>query len=326
MLKSIGIWWIWICVGILTSISTQAQLTYQQVTVGWADQFGLKSLLAIPIYLQNPQYDGGKSILSLEQGMRKGAIQVSERGGMDFENIRWLRVRNTSQQPVLMLSGEVLKGGRQDRMVAKDTLIMPSDKDQYIPVVCIEEGRWSKKEVPFTYQGFANAHLRLMIAHREKQTKIWNEIGFQVDRTKTRSRTKSYLAIRKQKENAHAIKEYLDYFENKMDRLASNTNGIVFLSSNKILGVELFVSPEMMREYQKSFLMSYIETAVIYGGSPKISKDTVELYLKNMLKDETWQSYFINSNLGRAFKIDQAPIYLTGYQYEATKPEDKPKK
>lgn len=320
MLKYLGIWISFLLLG----LSSQAQLTYHQVTVGWGDQFGINHLMAIPIYLQNPSMIWNKEVLTLREGMESGKLHVSERGGMDIENIRWLRVKNNSDQPILMLSGEVLKGGRQDRMVMKDTLIMPSEKDQYIPVVCIEEGRWSKKELPFSYQGFANANLRLMAANRVKQVNIWSEIEFQVDRTNTKSKTKSYLAIRKQKENAIAIQEYYQYFEKKMNLLASNTNGIIFLSANKILGVELFVSHDLMKKYQKSFLMSYIETAVVHGGSIKISKDTVELYLKNMLKDEEWQASFFNVNLGKSFNIDSKPIYISGYQYEATKPEKQP--
>lgn len=324
MLKCIVFWWSLFTAVAGAALPARAQLTSTELTVGWADQFGLNHLMAIPIYLQNPAFHWNKTILSLREGMQKGSVKVTERGGMDFENIRWIRVSNNSDQPVLLLSGEILKGGRQDRMIAMDTLLMPSEKDQYVPVVCLEEGRWSKKELPFSYQGMANTELRLMLAKRAKQAKIWNEISFQIDRTKTKSKTRAYTAIRKQKENAVAIQQYMQYFEKRMDKLASNTNGLIFLSANKILGVELFASAELMREYQESFLISYIESAVIHGGKVRISKDTVELYLKNMLRDEQWQSYFLNSNLGRSYKIESKPIYMTGYQYEAMKPEEKP--
>ncbi len=305
---------------------TQAQLTYEEVTVGWNDAFGLRHLMAIPIYLQNPSTVITTPYINLAKGMKNGSVKVSERGSMDFENIRWLRVNNNSKQPLLLLGGEVLKGGRQDRMIAMDTVLMPSEKDQYVPVLCLEEGRWSKQEKPFTYEGFANNTLRELVWRKAKQTTVWTAVGNEIDRTGTKTKTKAYTAIRKQKEYQLVIQQYMQYFDQKLQSLASNTSGIIFLSGNKILGVELYGSEQLFQQQREVFLYGYVETAILRGSDIKISRDTLELYMKNMLRDEQWQHYFIQSRLGRAFQHNEQMVYLTGYQYEAVPPARKPEK
>jgi hypothetical protein len=60
-------------------------------------------------------------------------------------------------------AGEIIFGGRQDRMIIRDTILNPSEKDQYVPVMCVEEGRWSEKEKKFGYGNYANSDLRKVL-------------------------------------------------------------------------------------------------------------------------------------------------------------------
>jgi hypothetical protein len=53
-----------------------------------------------------------------------------------------LAVTNTTNEAQLILEGDILEGGRQDRMAGETTLVMPGES-VVIPVNCVEAGRWN---------------------------------------------------------------------------------------------------------------------------------------------------------------------------------------
>lgn len=130
---------------LLISQVVPAQLTYQTLQVDYDSAKTFKNLKIIPIRFKGP--GDGKlrpEVISLGKAIQQGLVVVSERGTASTENVHWLRINNNSNKAVFIGSGEVILGGRQDRMVSKDTVLMPSGSDQYIPVMCVEEGRWSE--------------------------------------------------------------------------------------------------------------------------------------------------------------------------------------
>jgi len=53
-------------------------------------------------------------------------VSVSERGSTYFENVHWLRINTHGDKSVYIAGGEIVAGGRQDRMVIRDTILRPS--------------------------------------------------------------------------------------------------------------------------------------------------------------------------------------------------------
>ena len=49
---------------------------------------------------------------------------------------------NNSKRPLILLAGEIVTGGKQDRVIGKDRII-PSESDPMdLGVFCVEPGRW----------------------------------------------------------------------------------------------------------------------------------------------------------------------------------------
>jgi hypothetical protein len=67
-------------------------------------------------------------------------VDVAERDGAP--RVEQLMVHNRGDRPVLLLAGEVLEGGMQHRALAATILLAPG-RPTVVPVVCVEEGRWS---------------------------------------------------------------------------------------------------------------------------------------------------------------------------------------
>ena len=105
-----------------------AQLTYQTLQVDYDSARTFKNLKIIPIRFKGPG-DGRirPEIISLSKALQQGSAVVSERGTASTENVHWLRINNNSDKGIFIGSGEVILGGRQDRMVTKDTVLMPTE-------------------------------------------------------------------------------------------------------------------------------------------------------------------------------------------------------
>ena len=104
-----------------------AQLTYENLKVDYDSAWTFKNLKIIPIRYKGPGAGGTamqpENIISFNQALKQNLITVQERGTTAIENVHWLSLYNNSDRNIYISSGEVLAGGRQDRMVSKDTII-----------------------------------------------------------------------------------------------------------------------------------------------------------------------------------------------------------
>ena len=57
-------------------------------------------------------------------------------------DVNHLLVLNRSKKPLYLMPGEIIVGGEQDRTIAQEYVIQPSDKPAVIEVFCVEQGRW----------------------------------------------------------------------------------------------------------------------------------------------------------------------------------------
>ena len=115
------------------------------------------NLTVFPV-VANKSYDTSEFI-TLDEGIRSGDVVVSEAGqarGLirrrpgrpdvmhpirDAEVNRLVLVNN-SKHPLLLLAGEIVTGGKQDRVIGKDRIV-PAESDPVdLSVFCVEPGRW----------------------------------------------------------------------------------------------------------------------------------------------------------------------------------------
>jgi len=291
-----------------------AQLTYQTLHVDYDSAWTYKNLKIIPI---RPKGYGGPAkvmpgVVSLSQGIAKGTVIVSERGSAATENVHWLRINNNGKESVFIGSGEIILGGRQDRMVAKDTILPPSAKDQYVPVMCVEEGRWSDKEKKLQYNNYADPALRKVLGQSNNQVLVWKEIYRQLNNSGTKSPTLAYLSHRNDKKFAPAQDEYLRYFNEKFKSTDSTITGFVCMSGDKVLGCDIYAGNNLFYGELQPLLHGYIEEAITVGSTPVIKDEKVKEYLNPVLESETTQEAYLKKN-GKMYKYREKVVHITGY-------------
>ena len=117
--------------------------------------------------------------LTLAEGYSQQIAQVFETGQVG----RLAVLNKSTDRPLFIQAGELLKGGLQDRTVAIHLVLDPGEKYDGLPTYCVERARWSKREAEdhtkFTpSQEFVSTKpLRKSVERREDQTAVWAAVS-----------------------------------------------------------------------------------------------------------------------------------------------------
>src|SRR5262249_31324927 len=86
---------------------------------------------------------------------------------------------NNSKRPLILLAGEIVTGGKQDRVIGKDRLV-PAESDPIdLGVFCVEPGRWTGTSEKFNAFAppMAQPGVRSKAMADKDQSKVWAEVG-----------------------------------------------------------------------------------------------------------------------------------------------------
>ena len=83
-------------------------------------------------------------------------------------------MENRGKAHVLLLAGEILVGGKQNRVLREDILLPPLSGPRPIGVYCVEQGRWNEGRRDFESKStFADPGLRRKVYDRvDQQTRV----------------------------------------------------------------------------------------------------------------------------------------------------------
>ena len=287
-------------------------ITYDDVYVDYDSAKEFKNLRIIPIRPKNGFGNNAPHVISLSQAMKQGLATISERGSASTENVHFLRINNNSDQTIFISSGEIVSGGRQDRIIAQDTLLAPTGHDQYISAMCVEELRWSDKEKKFSYQNFANPALRKILDESKNQVLIWREIGKQLEENKIPNKSASYLARVSDKRMIQLNDEYFNYFKESFKHSDSTIVGFVCMTGDKVIGSDIYASSDMFYNQLEPLLKGYCDQAVYMGKPLVITREKEKEYLDKLLADKASQEAFIKEN-GKIFRQHGQVIHINSY-------------
>jgi ARG and Rhodanese-Phosphatase-superfamily-associated Protein domain len=131
--------------------------------------------------------------LTLDEGIRSGEVVVTEVGNLHgamrrrpnqqstYQNaqVNQLVLVNNSQRPLILLAGEIVTGGKQDRVVAKDRIV-PAESDPVdLGVFCVEPHRWVANSSKFDTHAsvMAQPSVRKKAMAEKDQQQVWAEVN-----------------------------------------------------------------------------------------------------------------------------------------------------
>ncbi|HTR28160.1 MAG TPA: DUF6569 family protein [Puia sp.] len=299
-------------------LSASAQITYETVYVDYDSSWLFRNLKIIPIRHKGGggmPGSTGMDVVPLGEALSKGLVTVTERGTTSFENVHWLRFNTKSNKSVYIGGGEIITGGRQDRMIVRDTILNPSEKDQYVPVMCVEEGRWSEKEKKFGYGNYANSDLRKTLDSGKNQVLIWHEIDRQLQEGKFKNTTFAYESKWLDKKYVLQGEDYFKFFMDKFRRSDSTIVGFIALSGDKVIGSDVFDGTYLFYHQLEPLLRGYIDEALSGGAPVTVQETAVRRYADKLLKDEKTQEEFVKDN-GKIFRMSGHVFHINTFVKE----------
>jgi hypothetical protein len=187
------------------------------------------------------------AVATLEEARTHGSLHISER---DQAAVPELIVENRGKSHVLLLAGEILLGGKQNRVLMEDVLLPPMSGPRNIGVYCVEQGRWSGRSTDFGSGGsFAAPGLRSQVMEKADQGRIWAEVDRYVRRAEAASPTQSYQEIYEKPE----VKAHLEDVVKELGRRAvPGVLGAAVFVAETLAGLDLFFDPGLFaREWPK---------------------------------------------------------------------------
>ncbi len=94
----------------------------------------------LAVYFVHGTSAPGKVPLTLEEAMGKGFVKLRE-----TSNINQLEIENVGADEVFVQSGDIVKGGKQDRTLTVSLVLPPKSGSIPIASFCVEEGRWAAR-------------------------------------------------------------------------------------------------------------------------------------------------------------------------------------
>jgi hypothetical protein len=80
-----------------------------------------------------------RKVMTLEEAMRQNKVKVHETG-----DVEQLAIENlTTDTDIWVQSGDIVQGGKQDRVLSQDLLVPPKSGKMPLASFCVEQGRWS---------------------------------------------------------------------------------------------------------------------------------------------------------------------------------------
>jgi hypothetical protein len=255
-----------------------------------------------------------RDFLTLDEGLRSGEVIVTESGSVQplmrrrrtpvtppGAQVNQLFLFNNATRPLILLAGEIVTGGKQDRVIGKDRII-PSESDPVdLGVFCVEPGRWvgssDRFGVATTAGGTAGVqapmaapNVRAKAMADKDQQQVWAEVG------KTRTAMAETVTVEGAAQAINGTSSYARVMDNeevkqRVDSVAGpiqrnyqsliqqlrdqNAVGVVVAVNGQIVWADIFASTNLLEKYWPKLVRSYAAEAVVTrtkGGEVEVKR------------------------------------------------------
>jgi hypothetical protein len=282
------------------------------------------NLLLFPV-VRGSHVPGSTPFLTLDEGIKSGQVEVTEAGkvrglvrhrpvspglhdniyipeepqnpGSRGDEVNTLVLVNNSDRPLLLLAGEIVTGGKQDRVIAKDRIVPAGSDPIDLGVFCIEPGRWTE-DTP-TFGASAKAPARSIMVQpsiREKamvakdQQQVWNSVHGTIAQMEVAAPPASTSSIGGPQGNGAGFgtTSYARTMQNsavsaKVDEAAASVMnareqvlselrkehavGVVVAVRGEIVWADLFADTDLLARYWTKLVRSYAAESLMEGES-----------------------------------------------------------
>ena len=252
-------------------------------------------------------------VATLDEARASGDLVIAER---DRAAVPTLSVDNRGKTHVLLLAGEILVGGKQNRVLREDILLPPQSGPRPMSVYCVEQGRWNEGRRDFESRStFAHPGLRRRVYDKVEQGRVWSEVARSARAAAAPSATGSYQQVYE----PPAVRQRLDEAERGLDaRVAADALGAAVFVGPNLGGVDLFRDPSLFAREWRKLLRAHAVEAYGRSSSAPAPDGKLRAELQRVVTGATMAAGLIHSNAGVGrvfeFKLEQYRGAALGYE------------
>lgn len=242
------------------------------------------------------------NFLTLDEGLRSGQVVISEQGastglmrprrgvgplperewpeagGYAGPQVNQLMLSNNSDRALILLAGEIVTGGKQDRVVGKDRIIPPKSEPIDLSVFCVEPHRWVEMSAHFGGFDFTMAQpsVRKQAMATKDQQAVWDQVAKSRESFAMAAPAPTARALAETSSYARSlgnsmVREQVDSvaapIERSYDKLMSQLRaqhavGAIVAINGEIVWADAFASTSLFDRYWPKLIRSYAAEAL----------------------------------------------------------------
>jgi hypothetical protein len=264
--------------------------------------------------------------LTLDEGLASGEVVVTEQGagGMyrpergaprpEFNGgaaVNQLVLINRSKRPLLLLAGELVSGGKQDRIIGKDRIVPVGSEPLPLDVFCVEHGRWSSGSRFSAAKTMVHPSVREQAAVAKDQNDVWAAVragsaagqamnGRNAEvlaapmitadsisqSVEVNAPTQAYSKIYEGGRVGASVDELVSQLERRFEKEVAGLKGervvgVIVAYGDEVAWSDIFASPELFNHYWMKLLRSYSVEAL---ARPKVREVAAESDAREFLR------------------------------------------
>jgi ARG/rhodanese/phosphatase superfamily protein len=269
------------------------------------------------------------AFVTLDEGLSSGEVIVREQGsdGMarsrgvalpqynTSASVNQLVLINRGKRPVVLLAGELVSGGKQDRIIAKDRIVAPGSDPLPLDVFCVEHGRWSSGLQFSAADTMVHPSVREQAAVNQSQTEVWDSVlkgttsnvtaapsaaprieARELNDVVASAPTQSYSKIYQHSRVGVSVGDFVDEIQRRFARATSGSKGehivgVVVAYGGEVAWSDIFASSDLFHHYWTKLLRSYAVEALARPTFREVaSRDDADEFLRRLRGREQVES------------------------------------
>ena len=240
-----------------------------------------EQLSIFPVVAQS--VTGAAHYLSLAEGLKQKKVRVTE--APQGAQVNRVAVENISDSPLLLLGGELILGGQQDRVLSKDMVLAPHQRAS-VEVYCVEHGRWQGSREFGIAGGMVGGEIRREAKHQPDQQRVWQAVAEANSTFGAAPATGTYRNVGSGTEGAKAVEPFRNAIGAALAShpRASQMTGVIAAINGQVVSVDLFSTPQLFASHRDRLLDSIFLSAAATPSTKRAEKPATPGDIKAFLK------------------------------------------
>jgi hypothetical protein len=279
------------------------------------------------------KYTSGQEYITLQEALERGMAKVVETGSVGNLTI----INNAEHVNIFIQSGDIVKGGKQDRTIKYDYIITPKQKEIGLSSFCVEHGRWAKRgneagdKFSSSSDRLAGRDLQMAAKYEGNQSRVWDEVGKaqeklsrNVGKPVQSAESESSLQLTLENKDLNIfVDDYIDALSPAI-KTKKNVVGLVAAINGRVVSADIYESQTLFDKLRDKLLRAAaVEAAAEYQKGKDFEIPSAHQAQEFISDEDACKEKFVQVNSDTILRITETRekvIFDTHFQKADSKP------